>query len=107
MGSIAADTRLEPVETSSDLAYVRLAAAGDQRAFAYLFESRIDRVSRYVWTLLHNREAVEDTVANVFVSVWRNLGKLRDIERFDAWLFRIAHNKAVETLRQQEEARPA
>ena len=32
-------------------------------------------------------------------TAWRDLPKLRRAERFDAWLFRIAHNRALDELR--------
>jgi RNA polymerase sigma-70 factor (ECF subfamily) len=43
----------------------------------------------------------DDVVAEVFLQAWRRLPTLRQPERFDAWLLRIAHHRAVNELRRQ------
>ena len=41
-------------------------------------------------------DVAEDVVAQSFMLAWRDLPKLRNPDRFDAWLFRIAHNQAMD-----------
>ena len=92
--------------TSRDVEYVEAAAAGDQAAFAYLFETRVRKISGYVQNIISNTAETEEIVAEVFVSAWRKLGKLKEPERFDAWLFRIAHNFAMDSLRKKKATVP-
>lgn len=89
-----------------DADYVRAAARGDQTAFAYLFETRVRKISRYVQNIVSNSAETEETVAEVFVTAWRKLGKLHEPERFDGWLFRIAHNLAMDSLRKKKSTEP-
>lgn len=89
-----------------DADYVKAAAGGDQTAFAYLFETRVKKISRYVQNIVSNNAETEETVAEVFVTAWRKLGKLHEPERFDAWLFRIAHNLAMDSLRKKKSTEP-
>ena len=89
-----------------DADYVMAAARGDQKAFAYLFETRARKISRYVQNIVSNTAETEETVAEVFVTAWRKLGKLNKPERFDAWLFRIAHNLAMDSLRKKKPTEP-
>lgn len=89
-----------------DVECVKAAAAGDQAAFAYLFETRVRKISSYVQNIIANSAETEETVAEVFVTAWRKLGKLNGPERFDAWLFRIAHNHAMDSLRKRKTTVP-
>jgi len=91
---------------SRDVGYVKAASAGDQAAFAYLFETRVNKVSRYVQSLISDAEETEEAVAEVFINAWQKLKSLRDPERFDSWLFRMAHNKAMDNLRKRQYTEP-
>lgn len=77
------------------LAQVEAARAGDHRAFEELYRARVGGVARYVGALLSHRDVVEDVVAQTFLLAWRDLPRLREAARFDAWLFRIARNQAI------------
>lgn len=72
---------------------------GDRHAFAQLYRSRLDGVSRYVGAIVRDADRTEDVVAQTFMLAWRDLTKLRKPARFDAWLYKIAHNQAITELR--------
>ena len=91
---------------AADTRWVRLAAQGDQAAFEYLYQSRVTKISRYVQAILSNTAAAEETVAEVFITAWRKLSKLREPERFDSWLYRIAHNHSMDSLRKRRDTEP-
>lgn len=74
---------------------VAAARDGDHRAFEELYRARAAGVARYVGALLSHRDVVEDVVAQTFLLAWRDLPRLREAARFDAWLFRIARNQAI------------
>ncbi|PZC50276.1 MAG: DNA-directed RNA polymerase specialized sigma subunit, sigma24 family [Chloroflexi bacterium] len=78
---------------------VRDAAGGDTEAFASLYRRRVGPVSRYVGAILHDQARTEDAVAQTFVEAWQQLPRLREPQRFDAWLMRIAHNRAIDQTR--------
>ena len=86
-------TALESVEL-----LVTRAQAGDRDAFGALYDMRIDAIGRYVGAILRDVHRVEDVVAQTFMLAWKDLPALRKVERFDAWLFRIAHNQAMREL---------
>lgn len=58
-------------------------------------------ISRYVGAIVRDAHRAEDAVAQTFLLAWRDLPKLRQAERFDAWLLRIAHNRAINELGQR------
>jgi RNA polymerase sigma-70 factor (ECF subfamily) len=91
---------------SIDVQAVRAAAKGDQAAFAYLFETRVGKISRFVQNIVSNEAETEETISEVFITAWRKLDKLKEPERFDAWLFRIARNRALDNLRKKKPTQP-
>jgi len=88
-------------------AFVRLverAREGDQDAFAEIYRARVKDVLRYVASIVRDPDRVEDVVSQTFVLAWRDIPRLRKPERFEAWLFRIAHNQAMTDLRRRPTA---
>ena len=53
--------------------------------------------------------SAEDAVAQTYADVWRELPGLRELDRFEAWLFRIAHNRALDVIKRRggEQADPS
>jgi len=80
-------------------ALVRRAQRGDREAFGEIFRVRADTVHRYIGAILRNDARTEDATAETFIAAWKSLPKLREPERFDAWLLRIAHHRAMDELR--------
>jgi len=78
---------------SSDGAIVRRVLAGDGDAYAILVARYRARFARYAMHMLGNREDAEEALQDAFVRAWRALGRCRDAERFDSWLFQILANR--------------
>lgn len=56
-------------------------------------------VFRVVLGVLHNREDAEETAQEVFVRAYRSYSRLREPERFRAWIVRIAFRLALDRVR--------
>lgn len=56
--------------------------------------ARMDAVYRLSIAILGNEADARDAAQDTFVAAWRQLGRLQDAERFDAWLQRVAVNAA-------------
>ena len=54
---------------------------------------------RYVRSILRDPTVAEDVTSQTFLQAWQSLPRLRNAGRFDAWLFRIAHNAAISEAR--------
>ena len=78
----------EDVET--DL--VIRARSGDHGAFAEIVASIARRFHGVAYAILRDRSLAEDAAQAAMVNVWRDLPRLRDPERFDAWAYRILLN---------------
>ena len=72
-----------------DLALVEGARSGDEEAFASIVRGSADRLFTVAHRILRDVGRAEDAVQQTFVTAWRELPALRDVERFEAWLHRI------------------
>ncbi|TAL06390.1 MAG: RNA polymerase sigma factor [Chloroflexota bacterium] len=73
-------------------ALVERARAGDEEAFASLARAAGDRLLAIAYRILRDLGLAEDAVQQTLVIAWRELPRLRDVERFDAWLHRLLVN---------------
>ena len=61
--------------------------------------ARIDAIYRVSYAIVGDEADARDATQETFIAAWRRIRELRDPERFDAWLQRIAVNSARMTLR--------
>ncbi|HYJ20993.1 MAG TPA: RNA polymerase sigma factor, partial [Solirubrobacterales bacterium] len=89
----------------SDERLSRRAAAGDERAFAAIFDRYHQRLYRYCVAIVGDPQDAQDALQNTMVKVLRALpGEERRID-LKPWLYRIAHNESIELLRRRRETR--
>jgi RNA polymerase sigma factor (sigma-70 family) len=88
----------------SDDNLTRRAIEGDERAFSAIFHRYHQDLYRYCLALLGNPHDAQDALQNTMVKVLRALpGEERRIE-LKPWLYRIAHNEAIDLRRRRREA---
>lgn len=82
------------------------AAAGDQRAFAELYDATAPRVFGLVLRILVDRAQAEEVAQEVYLEAWRRAQRF-DPERGAAisWLLQIAHARAVDRVRASQSQR--
>jgi RNA polymerase sigma-70 factor, ECF subfamily len=88
--------------SAGDLTLLERARAGDADAFERLIEARLDRAYRMALAILRTDWDARDACQDAFVSAWRELPRLRDLNRFDAWLDRIVVNECRTLLRRRK-----
>jgi RNA polymerase sigma-70 factor (ECF subfamily) len=69
---------------------VQRAQRGDHDAYAELARGTIGRLGRVARLILRDPELARDAVQEALISAWRDLPGLRDPDRFDAWVHRLA-----------------
>jgi RNA polymerase sigma-70 factor, ECF subfamily len=87
--------------TTDDLrALVARAQEGDRDALEELYLLHFDRVYSYLHLSVRNRQDAEDLTTQTFLKMLEAIGRFRwQSAPFSAWLFRIAHNLAVDHFR--------
>lgn len=78
------------------------AQAGEHRAFGALVRLYQDRVFRFILRLVGSREDAMDLTQDTFMKAHRALPGWRPEAQFRTWLFRIAHNAALDVLRRRQ-----
>jgi RNA polymerase sigma-70 factor (ECF subfamily) len=68
---------------------VARAQAGDGDAFSELAYGVADRLFSVAHRILRDLDAAEDATQQSLVAIWRELPRLRDPARFDAWAYRV------------------
>jgi RNA polymerase sigma factor (sigma-70 family) len=84
----------------------RQAARGDRDAFAAIFRRHEQDLYRYCVAILGDPEDAQDALQNAMVKALRALpGESREIA-LKPWLYRIAHNEAIELRRRERPSGP-
>jgi len=84
-----------------DEALIAAARAGSPTAWDKLVRRYESRIYNYGLRLLGNSTDAMDLMQEVFLGVYRNLHRFRGDARFSSWIFRIAHNKAIDLNRRK------
>src|SRR5882724_6990639 len=71
---------------------VTRALAGDALAFERIMLATEQRVVSIAWRMLGNRDDARDATQEVYLRVFKYLGRFRSGEDFRAWLYRITIN---------------
>jgi RNA polymerase sigma factor (sigma-70 family) len=81
----------------------RRAAGGDPKAFAAIYRRYHQDLYRFCLTIVRDPQDAQDALQNTMVKTLRALpGETRSI-RLRPWLYRVAHNEAIEILRRRRE----
>ena len=79
---------------------VDFAQKGDREALEALYLLHFDRIYSYLHLSVGNRHAAEDLTTQTFLKMLEAIGRFRwQSAPFSAWLFRIAHNLAMDHFR--------
>jgi RNA polymerase sigma factor (sigma-70 family) len=88
---------------SSDERLALRAAGGDRRAFEEIYHRYHQDLYRFCLAMVGNPQDAQDALQNTMLKVLRSLpGEKRTI-RLKPWLFRIARNESIETLRKRRD----
>jgi RNA polymerase sigma-70 factor (ECF subfamily) len=81
----------------SDL--VARALTGREECFEELVRRYQRPIAAYVYRLVGNYESSLDLTQDVFVKIYSSLERYRSEYKFSTWIYKIAHNAAVDHLR--------
>jgi RNA polymerase sigma-70 factor (family 1) len=74
-------------------------AANDEAAFRSLFERYREALFTYTARFVRSDQVAEELVMDVFMKIWLGRELALKIDRFEAFLFRVARNKCIDFLR--------
>jgi RNA polymerase sigma-70 factor, ECF subfamily len=94
-------------ETQKVRGLVEQAQKGDRAALEELYLIHFDRIYSYLHVSVGNRHDAEDLTTQTFLKMLEKIGKFKwQAAPFSAWLFRIAHNLAMDHFRANRRWQP-
>ncbi len=78
---------------------VQLLVKGDEDAFKQIFETYRDRLFIFIKDIIHSEQVAEELVLDVFMKIWLGRELLGEVENLQAFLYRVARNKAIDFFR--------
>ena len=96
-----------PAQTADLRRLVKFAQQGDREALEALYLLHFDRIYSYLHMSVGNRHDAEDLTTQTFLKMLEAIGRFRwRSAPFSAWLFRIAHNLAMDHFRATKRTQP-
>lgn len=83
----------------NDEALIDRYARGDAGAFALLYKRHEMRVWRYLERNVGNHATADELLQEVWFAVARDAPRYQATARFTSWLFTIAHNRMIDSVR--------
>src|SRR6266704_3779306 len=80
----------------------RAAIHGDRDAFEMIIRTHSRALFAIAYGILQNREEAEDAVQDALVKAWKTRWRVREPEKFPAWLCMIARHRAHDVFRKRQ-----
>lgn len=94
------------MELYSDTYYIQRVLAGDTDCFACLIDRYGQPIHALILKVVHNPEDAEELVQDTFLKAFKSLGTFKGDCGFSTWLYRIAYNTALSSLRKKKTGIP-
>lgn len=85
---------------------VKRAADGDQEAFESLVRLSAGRLFAIAYRVLRDHDRAEDALQQTLATIWNELPRLRDPDRFEAWGYRLIVRASVAQARHERRGEP-
>jgi RNA polymerase sigma-70 factor, ECF subfamily len=90
---------LSNIKTLTDGELIEKAISGRELGFEELVNRYQRQITSYVFRMLNNYDSALDVTQEVFIKVYNSLDKYSSEYKFSTWLYRIAHNAAIDHMR--------
>jgi RNA polymerase sigma-70 factor (ECF subfamily) len=85
-----------------DYKLVKLAIAGDEKAYAELLERYRDAIYYMLLKMVNNKSDAEDLTIEAFGKAFKNIAQYTPNYAFSTWLFKIATNNCIDFIRKKK-----
>lgn len=90
------------MDERTDEVLAHLVQQGDANLFGVLMERYEAKLSRYLTKFLIRGEDAKDILQEIFIKAYVNINTFDQKRAFSPWIYRIAHNEAVNTIRKRK-----
>ena len=99
MSMMNATLSFAPLNGVADSELVRSAIAGRESGFEELVRRYQRPIAAYVYRMVGDYDSALDLTQEVFIKVYNSLSRYRSEFKFSTWIYKIAHNAAIDHLR--------
>jgi RNA polymerase sigma-70 factor (ECF subfamily) len=99
MMSVTASPAFANINLAVDSDLVASAVAGHEGGFEELVRRYQRPISAYVYRMVGDYDSALDLTQEIFIKVYGSLARYRSEFKFSTWIYKIAHNCAVDHLR--------
>lgn len=92
---------LNNIQSLTDVELIAKAISGREDGFEELVRRYQRPITNYVFRMLNNYDASLDVTQEVFIKVYNSLSRYSSEYKFSTWLYRIAHNAAIDNIRRR------
>lgn len=85
--------------TLTDEALVVIVRERDKERYSEIIQRYQQKLAHYLRKFIHNHDELEDVLQATFIKTYENLYGFDSTKRFSPWIYRIAHNEAVNYLK--------
>ncbi len=102
---IAEAASLNKLVSLADGELITRALAGREESFEELVRRYQRPIVAYVYRMVGDYDSALDLTQEVFIRIYNSLGRYRPEFKFSTWIYRIAHNAAIDHLRRSDSSR--
>lgn len=84
--------------SGENIDHLREIASGDHDAFRLVFMKYFPRVKCFIAHIVKSNDDAEDLAQDIFLKIWMSREMLPDLRSFNAWIYRMARNSALNHL---------
>lgn len=84
-----------------DPSVVERARSGDREAYEHLAREAAQRLYPVAFRMVRDRDLADEALQRALVAIWKELPKLRDPDKFEAWSYRVLMRFCSDELRRR------
>lgn len=92
---------INTIQNLTDVELIAKAISGREDGFEELVRRYQRPITNYVFRMLNDYDASLDVTQEVFIKVYNSLSRYSSEYKFSTWLYRIAHNAAIDSIRRR------
>jgi len=97
IGNDIHDTEINNLTDNDLVDFIKL----NPEKYAQITKRYQGKLFAYLYRLIGDKDEAEDLLQNVFIKAYRNLGSYDTSRKFSSWIYRIAHNEAVNHIKRK------
>ena len=95
------NSEIDKIEELSDNDLVKIIRDKNPDLYGEIVKRYRRKLFAYLYRLIGQKEEAEDLLQDVFIKVFKNLHSYDAERKFSSWIYRIAHNEAVNRIKRK------